>query len=60
MDRFSAILRHVIFFIWPIPFLLGFAVERDPGWPEYLAYAAAGVLTVVAAGAAFVAFRRSR
>lgn len=60
MDRFSSILRHFIIFIWPIPFLLGFAVERDPGWPEYLAYAAAGVLTVVAAGVAWTAIRRGR
>lgn len=60
MDRFSSVLRHIIIFIWPIPFLLRFAVERNPGWPEYLAYTAAGVLTVVAAGVAWMAIRRSR
>ncbi len=60
MDRFSGILRHIIFFIWPIPFLLGFATQQDPGWPEYLAYAAAGVLTVVAAVAGWAAIRRDR
>jgi hypothetical protein len=60
MDRFSNILRHIIIFIWPIPFLLGFAIERDPGWPEYLAYAVAGGLTVVAAATAWVEIRRGR
>lgn len=60
MDRFSAILRHIIIFIWPIPFLLGFAVDQEPGWPEYLAYAAAGVLTLVAAGVAWRAIRQNR
>ena len=60
MDRISAILRHIVFFIWPIPFLLGFAMERDTGWPEAVAYAAAGLLAVAAAGAAYMAVRRRR
>jgi hypothetical protein len=60
MDRFSSVLRHSIIFIWPIPFLLGFAVEGDSGWPEYLAYAAAGVLAVVAVGVAWMTIRQNR
>jgi hypothetical protein len=59
MDSFSRVIRHVVIFLWPIPFLLGFAVGDDPGWPEYLAYAAAGVLATVAAGVALATMRRS-
>jgi hypothetical protein len=60
MDSFSSVIRHVVIFLWPIPFLLGFAVGQDPRWPEYLAYAVAGVLAAVAAGGAVAAMRRSR
>lgn len=54
------ILRHIVIFIWPIPFLLGFVVQYDEGWPKYLAYAAVAVLAAAAVGAASAALRRDR
>jgi hypothetical protein len=58
MDRFTNILRHIVFFLFPIPFLLGFAIEQGDDWPGLLAYLAAGVLFAVAIGVAWTVFRR--
>jgi hypothetical protein len=58
MDKFGLVLRTVVFFLFPIPFLLGFAVERSNDWTGYLAYAAVTILVLAAAGAAWAAVGR--
>jgi hypothetical protein len=57
MNKFDLILRNIVFFIWPTPFLLGFAIE-DHGWTAYVAYAAIVVLVLAAVWR--LAGRRSR
>jgi hypothetical protein len=58
MDKFSLILRTVVFFLFPVPFLLGFAVHHGGDWSGRLAYAAVAVLTLGAVAAAWTASRR--
>ena len=58
MDKFGLVLRAIVFFLFPIPFLLGYAVDRGDDWTAYLAYAAIAVLLVVAAGVAWGAWTR--
>ena len=58
MDRLTVILGTVVFFLFPIPFLLGFAMSDDGGWTTALAYAVIAVLVVVAVAAAVIATRR--
>ena len=58
MDRFGLILRTVVFFLFPIPFLLSFATAHGADWTGYLAYAAIAVLLLGAAVAAWVATHR--
>lgn len=58
MDRFGLVLRTVVFFLFPIPFLLSFAMSRGSDWTAYVAYVAIAVLVVVAAGAAWAAIGR--
>jgi len=60
MDRFGLVLRTVVFFLFPIPFLLSFAVEHGADWTGFLAYAAIAVLVLGAAAAAWTATRRDR
>ena len=60
MDRFGLLLRNVVFFLFPVPFLLGFAVEQGRDWAAYLAYAAIIVLVVMATLAAINVFGRNR
>jgi len=58
MNKFGLILRHIAFFLFPVPFLLGFAIEYRGHWTAYVAYAAIVVLVLVALGG--LASRRSR
>jgi hypothetical protein len=58
MDRLGLVLRTVVFFLFPIPFLLGFAVSRGGDWTAVVAYVAIAVLVVAAAGAAWAAIGR--
>ena len=58
MSRFDLILRHIAFFLFPVPFLLGFAIEYRGYWTAYVAYAAIVVLVLAAAGR--IASRRRR
>src|SRR5262249_19830452 len=58
MSRFDLILRHIAFFLFPVPFLLGFAIEYRGHWTAYVAYAAIVVLVLAAAGR--IATRRRR
>jgi len=41
MNRFDLILRKIVFFLFPIPFLLSFAMEHYGDWTAYVAYATA-------------------
>jgi hypothetical protein len=58
MDKFGLILRTVVFFLFPVPFLLSFAVEHGEDWTGYVAYVAVVVLVVAAVAAAWAALRR--
>jgi len=58
MDKFGLVLRAIVFFLFPIPFLLGYAVDRGADWTAYLAYGAIAVLLVAAVGAAWGAWAR--
>jgi hypothetical protein len=58
MDKFSLILRTVVFFLFPVPFLLSFAVSHGEDWTGIVAYVAVAVLALGAAAAAWAASRR--
>ena len=58
MDRFGLVLRTVVFFLFPIPFLLSFPVSHGEDWTGTVAYAAVAVLTLAAIVAAWTATRR--
>jgi len=50
MDKFGLILRTIVFFLFPVPFLLSFAVGHGRDWTGYDAAAAALALVAVAVG----------
>lgn len=58
MDKFGLVLRAIVFFLFPIPFLLSYAVDRGDDWTAYLAYAAISVLILAAAVMAWGAWGR--
>lgn len=58
MDRFGLVLRTIVFFLFPVPFLLSFAVSQGSDWTGYVAYVAVAVLVVAAVGAAWLAVGR--
>jgi hypothetical protein len=58
MDKVGLVLRTVVFFLFPIPFLLGFAVSHGDDWTGYLAYGAVAVLALAAMGTAVIAVHR--
>jgi hypothetical protein len=60
MDNFGLILRNIVFFLFPVPFLLSFAVERGGDWTAYVAYIAILALVSAAVAVGWVASRRSR
>ena len=60
MNKFDLILRNVIIFLWPLPFLLGFAVERGGDWTAWVASIAVVVLVSAAVARAWVTSRRDR
>jgi len=57
MDKFGLILRTVVFFLFPVPFLLSFAVSHGEDWTGTVAYVAVAVLALGAAAAAWAASR---
>ena len=57
MDKFGLVLRTVVFFLFPIPFLLDFAVSHGEDWTGTVAYVAVAVLASAAA-AGWVANQR--
>ena len=58
MDKFGLVLRTIVFFLFPIPFLLDFAVSHGADWTGTAAYAAVAVLALAAVAAASMAVRR--
>ena len=60
MDRFGLVLRTVVVFLFPIPFLLNFALSQGGDWTAWLAYLAIAVLALGAVAAGVVASRRGR
>ncbi len=58
MDKFGLVLRTIVFFLFPIPFLLSFAVSQGGDWTGYVAYVAVAVLALAAVGAAWAAIGR--
>jgi hypothetical protein len=58
MKNFGLILRNVVFFLFPVPFLLSFAVGHGEDWSGYMAYVAIAALMSFAVAAAWVASRR--
>ncbi len=60
MDRFGLILRSIVFFLFPIPFLLGFAQDHGSDWTGTAAYGAVVVLVLAAVVVGWSAGRRGR
>ena len=58
MDKFGLVLRTIVFFLFPIPFLLDFAVSHGGDWTGWLAYVAVAVLALAAVAAGIIASRR--
>jgi len=58
MDKFGLVLRAIVFFLFPIPFLLGYAVGRGDDWTAVLAYGAIAVLLIAAAVMGWAALGR--
>jgi hypothetical protein len=58
MDRFGLVLRTVVFFLFPIPFLLDFAVAHGGDWTGTVAYVAVAVLALAAMATGWAASRR--
>jgi len=57
MKNFDLILRNIVFFLFPVPFLLSFAVGHGDDWTGYVAYAAVAALALAAAAAGWIASR---
>jgi hypothetical protein len=58
MDNLGLVLRTVVFFLFPIPFLLNFAVSHGGDWTGTVAYVAVAILALAAVVAGWLATRR--
>ncbi|HZD89279.1 MAG TPA: hypothetical protein VE224_04220 [Pseudolabrys sp.] len=58
MDKFGLVLRTIVFFLFPVPFLLSFAVAHGGDWTGYVAYVAIAALLATAAVFGWAAGRR--
>jgi hypothetical protein len=58
MDKFGLVLGTIVFFLFPVPFLLDFAVSHGGDWTGTLAYAAMAVLALAAVAAGVMASHR--
>jgi hypothetical protein len=54
----SNTIARLVFFLWPVPWILGTADRFAGTWPSYAAYAAAGALVIAALLTAWSAYRR--
>ncbi len=57
MNKFSQILRPVVFLAFPVPVLAGIGQNFDGTWPGYVAYVAAGIMAAAAIAAGVLAYR---
>ena len=48
MNNFGLILRNIVFFLFPVPFLLNFAIEHGKDWTAWVAYTAVVALVLAA------------
>ncbi len=48
MHNFGLIIRSIVWFLWPLPFLLGFAMEHGEDWTAWVAYIAIVALILAA------------
>jgi len=60
MHNFSLIIRSIVWFLWPIPFLLNFAMEHGEDWTAWVAYIAIVALILAAVVSGWVAIRGDR
>jgi hypothetical protein len=60
MTDFSLILRNIIIFLFPVPFVLNFALAHGNEWPGYVAYVAVAVLVAAAGATGWAAWRQRR
>ena len=60
MNNFGVILRNVVFFLFPVPFLLSFAIEHGKEWTAWVAYIAVVALVLAAVASGWVASRTDR
>lgn len=58
MDKLGLVLRTVVFFLFPVPFLLSFAVSQGGSWTAYLAYVAIAALVATASVLGWATSRR--
>jgi len=58
MNSFGLILRNVVFFLFPVPWLLSFALAHGEEWTAWLAYIAIVVLVLAAVVSGWAASRR--
>jgi hypothetical protein len=54
------IIARLVFFLWPVPWILGTANRFAGTWPAYVAYAVAAALVVAALLTAWSAYQRRR
>lgn len=59
MKNFDLILRNIVFFLFPVPFLMNFAIEHGKDWTAYVAYAVIVALVSAAVAAGWCASRRN-
>ena len=60
MNNIGLILRNVVIFLFPVPWLLSFAIEHGKDWTAWVAYIAIVVLVLAAVVSGWVASRRDR
>lgn len=60
MNNFGLILRNIVFFLFPVPFLVNFATEQSGDWTAYVAYTATAALVLAAVVTRWIASRRGR
>ena len=60
MNNFGLILRNIVFFLFPVPFLLSFAIEHGGDWTAWVAYTAVVSLILAAVMAGWATNRRGR
>jgi len=60
MNNFGLILRSVVWFLFPLPWLLSFAMEHGADWTAWVAYIAIVALILAAVVSGWVASRSNR